>query len=228
MSDPDAQARATWPSSWMATAAGPSAATARARSAIAPARAPCRSASISAWSEGIEALTLFAFSSENWNRPDGGSRRADEAVPAHARPRSRRTAPPRRAHPFHRRARRVSARRSRKSMDTAEALTARQPRDQHLTIAASYGGRWDIVQRREAAGRGGGRGPASLPRQIDEAAVREPAVAGRPARAGPVHPHRRRPAHQQFPALAARLYRTVVHRNAVAGPGCGDTAPGPG
>src|SRR3546814_9629995 len=45
---------------------------------------------------------------------------------------------------------------------------------------------------------------------------RRPRGAGRPAAAGPVHPHRRRHADQQLPAVAARLHRTVVHRYPVA------------
>ena len=50
--------------------AGPSAVAARASSAIVPVRARSMSASTSAWNSGIEALTLFAFSSENWGRPE--------------------------------------------------------------------------------------------------------------------------------------------------------------
>ena len=37
------------------------------------------------------------------------------------------------------------------------------------------------------------------------------------ARARPLHPHRRRAADQQFPALAARVHRALFHRHAVAG-----------
>ena len=40
---------------------------------------------------------------------------------------------------------------------------------------------------------------------------------GRPARSRPVHPHRRRAAHQQFPALESRVHRALLLRHAVAG-----------
>src|SRR5690606_11005882 len=43
-----------------------------------------------------------------------------------------------------------------------------------------------------------------------------PRGAGRPAATRPVHPHRRRHADQQLPAVATRLHRTVVHRYPVA------------
>src|SRR6185437_15879700 len=36
------------------------------------------------------------------------------------------------------------------------------------------------------------------------------------ARAGPLHPHRRRKADLEFPPLAARVHRTVFHGHAVA------------
>src|SRR5690606_1913472 len=47
-------------------------------------------------------------------------------------------------------------------------------------------------------------------------AVLAVAAAWRPARSGPVHPHRRREAHQQLPALEPRLHGTVFLRRAVA------------
>src|SRR5690606_38675837 len=37
--------------------------------------------------------------------------------------------------------------------------------------------------------------------------------------------HRRRTAHQQLPAVAGRLRRTLLHRHAVAGHGCGRIRP---
>ena len=44
------------------------------------------------------------------------------------------------------------------------------------------------------------------------------------AGAGSVHPHRRRAAHHQFPAVAARVYRALFHRHAVARFRCGSAA----
>ena len=95
-------------------------------------------------SRGIEALTLFAFSSENWNRPqeEVGAlmklflRMLDSEVDE-----------------LHRRGVRMAfiGDRSgfpeaiRDKMDRAEAQTAGN-RVLTLTIAAGYGGRWDITQ----------------------------------------------------------------------------------
>ncbi|HOC10819.1 MULTISPECIES: polyprenyl diphosphate synthase [Thermomonas] len=117
---------------------------------------------------GIEALTLFAFSSENWNRPSeevGGlmklflgalEREVDELHRLGARLRF-----------IGERSRFDPAIQAR--MHAAEALTASNPKLQ-LTIAASYGGRQDIVHAARllaedvAAGR-------LLPEQIDESAL---------------------------------------------------------
>ncbi|MFY2765265.1 polyprenyl diphosphate synthase [Arenimonas sp. MALMAid1274] len=93
---------------------------------------------------GVEALTLFAFSSENWNRPqeEVGAlmklflRMLDSEVEE-----------------MHRRGMRVAfiGDRSgfpepiRARMAQSEALT-RDNRRMVLTIAAGYGGRWDITQ----------------------------------------------------------------------------------
>jgi undecaprenyl diphosphate synthase len=117
---------------------------------------------------GIEALTLFAFSSENWNRPQeevGGlmklflgalEREVDELNRLGARLRF-----------IGERSRFEGALLAR--MQAAEALTARNARLQ-LNIAASYGGRQDIAQAARslamdvAAGR-------LRPEQVDEGAI---------------------------------------------------------
>lgn len=94
--------------------------------------------------EGIESLTLFAFSSENWNRPpdEVGAlmklflRMLDNEVDE-----------------LHRRGARIVFIGERQDfspaiqsrMERAEALTAGN-RAITTNIAASYGGRWDIVQ----------------------------------------------------------------------------------
>ena len=70
---------------------------------------------------GIENLSLFAFSSENWNRP------ADEV--------SDRTA--------------FDATLTR-AIDQAEAKTAGCT-DMHLNVCINYGGRWDIAQAAQSA-----------------------------------------------------------------------------
>jgi len=117
---------------------------------------------------GIGALTLFAFSSENWNRPAeevGGlmklflgalEREVDELHRLGARLRF-----------IGERERFDDAIRAR--MQAAEALTAGNTRLQ-LAIAASYGGRQDIAHaaRALAADVAAGR---LRPEQVDEAAI---------------------------------------------------------
>ncbi len=118
--------------------------------------------------QGIEALTLFAFSSENWNRPQeevGGlmklflgalEREVDELHRLGARlrfigERSRFEGP-------------LLAR-----MQAAEALTAGNTRLQ-LNIAASYGGRQDIADAARSLARDVAEGRL-LPEQVDEASL---------------------------------------------------------
>ncbi|MFD0737759.1 polyprenyl diphosphate synthase [Lysobacter koreensis] len=118
--------------------------------------------------QGIEALTLFAFSSENWGRPEDEvgalmklflnalEREVDELDRRGVRVRfigeRERFAEP-----------------IRRQMATAESRTLANTR-LHLTVAASYGGRWDIAQAARslaldvAAGR-------LAPEAIDEAAL---------------------------------------------------------
>jgi undecaprenyl diphosphate synthase len=128
--------------------------------------------------EGIGALTLFAFSSENWNRPadEVGAlmklflRMLDHEVDE-----------------LHRRGARIGfiGDRSgfpetiRTKMAQAEALTAGNGAIR-LNIAAGYGGRWDIAQaaRALAAEAAAGRLPVAA---IDEAALaRAMALADQP------------------------------------------------
>jgi len=93
--------------------------------------------------QGIGALTLFAFSSENWGRPE------DEVG---ALMKLFLNALEREVDELHRRGVRIRfigerdrfGDAIRKRMDNAEALT-RGNDALHLTIAASYGGRWDIA-----------------------------------------------------------------------------------
>jgi undecaprenyl diphosphate synthase len=117
---------------------------------------------------GIGALTLFAFSSENWGRPE------DEVG---ALMKLFLNALEREVDELHRRGVRVRFIGERERfgpalgarMDAAEALT-RDNTVLHLTIAASYGGRWDLVNatRRLAEDVAAGR---LHPADIDEAAL---------------------------------------------------------
>ncbi len=118
--------------------------------------------------QGIGALTLFAFSSENWNRPQeevGGlmklflgalEREVDELHRLGARLRF-----------IGERARFDPALLAR--MQAAEALTAGNPR-LHLTIAASYGGRHDIAEAARSLAEDVAAGRLR-PDQVDEAAL---------------------------------------------------------
>ena len=124
----------------------------------------------------IEALTLFAFSSENWKRPkeEVGAlmllflRSLDREV--------------KELHQHGVRLRFIgdSAHFStaiRERMQNAEALTATNSA-LSLTIAASYGGRWDIVQACRALARDARDGT------LDPDALDEPAIAARLGLAG--------------------------------------------
>lgn len=118
--------------------------------------------------QGVEALTLFAFSSENWNRPQdevGGlmklflgalEREVDELHRLGARMRF-----------IGERSRFEGALLAR--MQAAEVLTAGNTRLQ-LNIAASYGGRQDITDAARSLARDVAAGRL-LPEQIDEAAL---------------------------------------------------------
>lgn len=115
---------------------------------------------------GIQALTLFAFSSENWGRPEEEvgalmklflgalEREVDELDRRGVRIRF-----------IGERERFAEAIRTR--MSAAEAQTARNTRLQ-LSIAASYGGRWDIAQAARALAREVAAGRLD-PDAIDEA-----------------------------------------------------------
>jgi undecaprenyl diphosphate synthase len=127
---------------------------------------------------GVEALTLFAFSSENWGRPAEEVTRLMELFVE---------AMDREVNDLHRngiRVRFIGELQTLKpellaSIAAAEARTAANP-NLTLFIALSYGGRWDIAQ---AARRLAERAVAGTldPAAIDEEALgRELALAGAP------------------------------------------------
>ncbi len=117
---------------------------------------------------GIAALTLFAFSSENWGRPEDEvgalmklflnalEREVDELDRRGVRVRF-----------IGERERFNDAVRAR--MQAAESQTARNAR-LHLTIAASYGGRWDIANAARSLGADVAAGRIRV-EDIDEAAL---------------------------------------------------------
>ena len=160
---------------------------------------------------GVEYLTLFAFSSENWRRPGRGSDVPHAALPQG--PRAGGGQAPRQRHPLQgdRRPRAPSTRSS--SSTFAGARSSRRPtrasrsRWRPTTAGAGTSCRPPTAAAR-APRRGDHRGaPVALP--VDELR----------AGAGPLHPHRRRGAHLQLPALAARLHRASTSR-----PPCGPTS----
>jgi undecaprenyl diphosphate synthase len=128
--------------------------------------------------KGIEALTLFAFSSENWGRPE------DEIG---ALMKLFLVALDREVDDLHRRGVRIRfiGERDRfgddirRRMDEAEALTAGNAR-LHLSIAASYGGRQDIAAAARSLAEDVAAGRLQ-PGQIDEACFgHRVALAGLP------------------------------------------------
>ncbi|MGM0703088.1 MAG: polyprenyl diphosphate synthase [Pseudomonadota bacterium] len=117
---------------------------------------------------GVETLTLFAFSSENWKRPEAEVSALMELFLLALK---------REVRKLHEHGIRLSIIGDRSAfsgsiqnyIEQAEALTA-ENRGMHLVIAANYGGRWDITRatrrlaERVAAGE-------LAPEAIDEAAV---------------------------------------------------------
>lgn len=117
---------------------------------------------------GVETLTLFAFSSENWKRPEAEVSALMELFLLALK---------REVRKLHEHGIRLSiigdrsafSRSIQNYIEQAEALTA-ENRGMHLVIAANYGGRWDITRatrrlaERVAAGE-------LAPEAIDEAAV---------------------------------------------------------
>lgn len=129
--------------------------------------------------KGIEALTLFAFSSENWGRPE------DEIG---ALMKLFLVALDREVDDLHRRGVQIRfigerdrfGEDIRRRMDAAEALTSGNER-LHLSIAASYGGRQDIASAARSLAEDVAAGRLR-PDQIDETRFGERvALAGLPA-----------------------------------------------
>src|SRR5690606_38280365 len=100
----------------------------------------------------------------------------------------------------------------RRNADRRQRPVASQHRGQ-LWRPPGHRGRGTLARR-------GRRRGAPAPGRHRRVALRRTRRAGRPAAARPVHPHRRRHADQQFPVVAAGLYRTLVHRRPVAGTRC--------
>jgi undecaprenyl diphosphate synthase len=149
---------------------------------------------------GVKVLTVFAFSSENWNRPaEEVSGLMELLALALSREVPQLQSEGVRIHFIGDRA--GLSEKVRNGLEQAEAATAGNSR-LVFNICFNYGGRWDIAQ-----------AAASWPRAA-KPSPSQPGPrhgAGPRARSRPVDPHRRRAAHQQLPALAGRVQRAVFH-----------------
>ena len=160
---------------------------------------------------GVESLTVYAFSTENWSRPPD---EVDALMEIFARDDRARAARPRRAgraHALHRPPRPGAGGAAARGWPALEEETARNDR-LNLWIAFDYGGRARDRRGGAAARRGrrragrGRRGP-----------LRRAPLRARAARPGPADPHVGRAADLELPALAARLRGARVRRQALAG-----------
>ncbi len=157
----------------------------------------------------VEALTLFAFSSENWGRPseevgalmglfvEALDREVDEL---HGNGVRLAFIGDRQGFPV-----RLQTRMAASEQRTAGNTALR------LQIAVGYGGRWDIVnaaRQLATACTGGSLRPGEITVENFAAALQLIGAAG----SGPLHPHGRRETHQQLPAVEPRLHRAVFLR----------------
>jgi hypothetical protein len=159
---------------------------------------------------GVDYLTVFAFSSENWKRPsDEVSGLMSLVLVAVSKYLAKLAGDGVRIRIVGDRAK--VSNKLRDAWQYAESSTAHNARI-NLSVCFNYGGRWDVVQ---ACRR------AMLDGVAPEAARRGGAVALHGAelraRPRPVHPHRRRDAHQQLHAVAVGVLGVLLHR-AACGP----------
>ena len=158
---------------------------------------------------GVECLTLYAFSSENWRRPAQRDQRPDGPAallhPARARQPAQARASGSRSSaittPSRPMLRRWSTRRWRRPPAISRMT---------LAIALNYGARGRARPRRAQA-----RGGASRPSDR-RGAIEARARHRRPAAARPADPHLGRASAVQLPALAGGLCRIAVRRHALA------------
>ncbi len=156
---------------------------------------------------GVEALTLFAFSSENWQRPRAEvgalmelflkalDREVDELHGYGVRidfiGELSAFAPALRG-------------RMQAAMDKTQGNAKLA-----LNIAVNYGGRWDIAQAARRAAIAAQRGRIAA-ESIDEKSLVALFLPRRPAARRPVHPYRRRAPRQQFSVLATRRTASCI------------------
>ena len=209
---PSTSCRATWRSSWTATGAGPGAAACPSCEGHAAGVEAIRPIVEHAVRRGVEVLSLYAFSRENWARSDeevagavraagarpSATRRAELRAPGRPGPRSSAASTSCPADT------RSSIARGRSTpRPAAPACTSTSPSTTRAAPSSwmPSGAAW-----RTACG----------PTQIDEAAIAGAPLHRRPARSGPRDPHRRRPAPHQLPDLAVGLRRVLLLRQSLA------------
>jgi hypothetical protein len=205
-----APCRGTLPSSWMATVAG-------LKSAFLPRVAGhvkgvelVREMVRACLERGIQYLTLFAFSSENWRRPQEEvsllMQLFVKALEQEVEKLDRNGVRLRMVGDLSRFEPRLQEL-IRKARPKPRAIPARSDHRRQLwwTLGHHAGDQ-------SHAGRPAGKARGLAGGRSGTASVDEFRAGARS-----VHPHRRRGADQQFPALAAGLYRTVFHPTLVAG-----------
>ena len=198
------------PSSWTATAGGRRSGTCRASKAIAAGIESVRDTVETAARLGIEVLTLYAFSMENWKRPRAEVDTLMLLLKRYIRLELETLN--RNNIRF-----RVIGRTEALSPDVQDelALGIEQNGVQHRPALQH---RAQLRRPRRDRGRRTPRHGVGLvaggPRR---AAVRRLSLHGRPAGSGSADSHERRAACEQFPAVADCVRRNLGHRNALAG-----------
>ena len=162
---------------------------------------------------GVEILTLFAFSTENWQRPRGEISALMGLLKLYARQeRAELVRQGVEVHVLGELARITPG--ARRAVDEVVEGTRGGSR-MRLNLMISYGAREEIVRAARLLAERVARGDLD-PDGIDEEAFRAMLFTGCVARSRPPDPHVGRVPHQQLLALAARLHRTPHHSGVVA------------
>ena len=198
-------------SSWTATAAGRPRAASRPRKATARARARSGAPSRRRSTSGIESLTVYAFSTENWSRPPA---EVDELMEIFGETIEREL--PDLAEQGVRT--RFIGRRDRAPDWICSRRWPGWRRRPPATTACSSGSPSTTAAARRSSRRSGGCSANGIDaREPRRGGVRASPVRAGPARPRPDHPHVGRAADLELPALAARLRGARLRGHALAG-----------